>query len=135
MGGEEATPLGERLRELRVRRGLSLDDLAAAAGISRAYLWKLEKKPDSNPSLELLEKLANGLGTTVGRLLPGGVSSGDQRDVALPPSLVECQKQYRLKVEDVQDLARINFRGGHPVEADDWYQLFLTLRRAVGDSE
>ncbi len=130
-----STSFGQRLRDLRKDRGLSLDDLAAKAGVSRAYLWKLEKKPDSNPSLELIEKLAEGLGTTIGRLLPGVVEYGDEGDVEVPSSLAECQAQYQLTFEDVQDLARINFRGGHPLNADEWYQLYLTLNRAVGERD
>lgn len=130
-----STTFGQRLRDLREQRDLSLDDLAAEAGVSRAYLWRLEKKPDSNPSLELIEKLAEGLGTTVGRLLPGVVEAGVDQDVAIPPSLVACKAQYGLTPGDVQDLARINFRGGHPLEPDDWYQLYLTLNRAVREQD
>lgn len=130
-----STDFGQRLRNLRKKRGLSLDDLAAKAGVSRAYLWKLEKKPDSNPSLELIAKLAEGLGTTVGRLLPGIVDYAAEGDVEVPSSLAECQAKYTLPLQDVQDLARINFRGGHPLKPDDWYQLYLTLNRAVGERD
>ncbi len=59
---------GDYLRELRQAQGLSLDDLASTAGISRTYLWKLERKPSVNPSLNRLRKLAAALGTTVGDL-------------------------------------------------------------------
>jgi len=130
-----SSSFGQRLRDLREDRGLSLDDLAAKAGISRAYLWRLEKKPDGNPSLELIARLAEGLGTTIGRLLPGTSEHGGETEVEVPPSLAECREQYKLSFEDVQDLARINFRGGHPLRPDDWYQLYLTLNRSVGERD
>jgi transcriptional regulator with XRE-family HTH domain len=54
------TELGERIRKLRHDAGMSLDDLALIAKVSRAYIWGLEKKP-SNPSVNVLSKIADGL--------------------------------------------------------------------------
>lgn len=60
-----ATELGRRvasnLREKRKARGLSLDQLAVASGVSRAALSQIETKR-SNPSLGVLWKIAVGLG-------------------------------------------------------------------------
>ncbi len=119
---------GDHLRKLRQAQGLSLDDLASATGISRAYLWKLERKPDVNPSLDRLRKLAGALGTTVGDL---AVDTNDSEVPHAPASLLECQKAYDLTPEDLADLARIRFRGGHPTNKDDWYALYLQLKRSL----
>lgn len=53
--------LGQRLRDLRQLRGLSLDRLAILSGVSKGYLWKLEKKLNPNPSLSTLVRLAKAL--------------------------------------------------------------------------
>ena len=50
--------LGDRLRRLRRARGQSLDALASLSGISRAYLWKLEKSHALNPGIQTLRALA-----------------------------------------------------------------------------
>jgi transcriptional regulator with XRE-family HTH domain len=121
--------LGDHLRKLRKTQGFSLDDLASKTEISRSYLWKLERKPDVNPSLDLLQKLADALGTTVGDL---AVDSDAGEAPAVPASLLECQEAYGLTPADLVDLARIRFRGDHPTDKDDWYALFLQLKRAVG---
>lgn len=122
---------GDHLRKLRQAQGLSLDDLASATGISRAYLWKLERKPNVNPSLDYLQKLATTLGTTVGDL---AVATSDDLEVpSVPRSLLECQEAYGMSPEDLKDLARIRFRGGHPTKKDDWYALYLQLKRALGE--
>ena len=50
--------LGTRLHELRVRKAMSLQDVADAIGISKAHVWNLEKGMSDNPSMDLLLKLA-----------------------------------------------------------------------------
>jgi len=72
---------GDYLRELRKRQGFSLDDLAAETRISRTYLWKLEKNPDVNPSIKLLQRLAGPLDTTVGYLAQEVGGLGDGKDL------------------------------------------------------
>jgi len=73
-----AAELGRRvatnLRERRKVRGMSLDQLAAASGVSRAALSQIETQK-SNPSLGVLWKIAVGLGIPFAELL-GGNSNG-----------------------------------------------------------
>lgn len=130
---EATKTFGEQLRRLRQAEGFSLDDLASASGISRAYLWKLERKPDANPSLELLQKLAGALGTTVSDLAAPTATRVENMEI--PESLRECKKLYELEDADIADLARIRFRGGHPLHAEDWYLLYLQLKRATGTQD
>jgi XRE family transcriptional regulator, regulator of sulfur utilization len=67
-----AAELGRRvagnLRDRRKARGLSLDQLAAASGVSRAALSQIETLK-SNPSLSVLWKIAVGLGVPFSELL------------------------------------------------------------------
>jgi transcriptional regulator with XRE-family HTH domain len=60
---------GARLRELRLSRGMTQAALAQAATITPAYVWKLESGR-TTPGIDLLERLANALGTTPHDLLP-----------------------------------------------------------------
>jgi transcriptional regulator with XRE-family HTH domain len=62
------------LRERRKARGLSLDQLAVASGVSRAALSQIETRK-SNPSLGVLWKIAVGLAIPFSELL-GGSSNG-----------------------------------------------------------
>ncbi len=120
---------GDRLRRFRQAKRFSLDDLASKASVSRAYLWKLERKPDVNPSLELLQKLAKALDTTIADLAaPTSLEAPE-----IPSSLRACQEQHGLPDDEIADLARIRFRGGHPTDKDDWYLLYLQLKRTVGE--
>lgn len=51
------TPFGQRLRELRKERGLSQKDMAAALGVSAAYLSALEHGHRGQPSWALVQKV------------------------------------------------------------------------------
>ena len=51
------TPLGERLRALRRERGLSQKEMAAAIGVSPAYLSALEHGRRGAPSWTLIQKI------------------------------------------------------------------------------
>jgi transcriptional regulator with XRE-family HTH domain len=57
-----------RLKQLREARGLTQEALATKAGVSRAYLARLEMGRH-DPPLSRLEKLAKALGVKVTRLL------------------------------------------------------------------
>jgi XRE family transcriptional regulator, regulator of sulfur utilization len=65
-----ARRVGVQLREKRKARGLSLDELAAASGVSRAALSQIELYK-SNPSLGVLWKIAVGLGIPFSELMGG----------------------------------------------------------------
>lgn len=56
------TRLGDKLRELRKERKLTLEKLAELAGLSKSYLWELENRESQRPSAEKLNALAKQLG-------------------------------------------------------------------------
>lgn len=60
--------LAARLAALRAERGLSLEDLAAASGISRATLSRLERN-ETSPTAAMLGRLCAIFGWTLSRLM------------------------------------------------------------------
>ena len=64
----KVSALGDRLRSAREARGLTLDQLSASTGISKAHLSRLESGA-RQPSVGILVELAGALGTRVGTLL------------------------------------------------------------------
>ena len=61
--------LSERIRKLRKERGMSLENLADAIGISRQTVYRYETGAISNIPSEKVEAMARVLGTTPARLM------------------------------------------------------------------
>jgi transcriptional regulator with XRE-family HTH domain len=64
-----ATSLGEKIRELRKKKGFTLDQLAEASESSKSYIWELENKDPPRPSGEKLALIATALDVTPDYLL------------------------------------------------------------------
>lgn len=60
--------LARNLRQLRQARDWSQEELAHQADIHRTYVSDLERSR-RNPSIDIIERLAKGLGVTMGELL------------------------------------------------------------------
>ncbi|WP_423799534.1 helix-turn-helix domain-containing protein [Neobacillus sp. SAB-20_R2A] len=52
---------GNRIRKLRMKKGISLNKLSKETGVSKSYLSFLERDIKSNPSLDILKKIAESL--------------------------------------------------------------------------
>lgn len=59
---------GKVARRLRKKAGLSQEKLAEVAGLHRTHVSLIERGQQA-PGLLVIEKLANALGTTMGKLL------------------------------------------------------------------
>src|SRR5256885_5739607 len=85
--------LGPKLRRQRRRLGLTLDDLAARAGISKPYLSLIETERVTNPPSDgKLKRLEQSLGFAPGELLMQAHLHRTPPDVrALLQRLLEAQ--------------------------------------------
>lgn len=63
-GFNEAALIGERLRALRTERGMTIQELAAKAGLSVGSISQIERG-NSNPSVGTLQKLKGALGVNL----------------------------------------------------------------------
>lgn len=64
-----ATPLGEKIRELRKAKGYTLDRLAELTESSKSYIWELENKSPPRPSADKIAKIAAALDVTADYLI------------------------------------------------------------------
>lgn len=74
-----ATRLGEKLRELRTKEGLTLEKLADKAGLSKSYVWELENRESQRPSAEKLTALADALGVSAAYFIEEDVRAPEER--------------------------------------------------------
>ncbi|OES44973.1 helix-turn-helix domain-containing protein [Domibacillus iocasae] len=56
--------IGIKIKYMRLQQGLSITQLAKKANISKSYLSYLEKNPATNPSLQIVSKIAAALDTS-----------------------------------------------------------------------
>ncbi|TKC19593.1 helix-turn-helix domain-containing protein [Robertmurraya kyonggiensis] len=61
--------VGERIKQLRTKKGYSISELAKIAGVSKSYLSYIERNVQRNPSLQFLTKIAETLETSMEYLL------------------------------------------------------------------
>ncbi len=67
--------IGTRLKALRLGASLTIDGLAAASGVSRAMISRIERG-EASPTAALLARLANALGTTLSQFFGDGLEQG-----------------------------------------------------------
>lgn len=122
----DAERVGQNVREAREKAGLSLAQLAASTGISKAHLVRLETRP-SNPSLEVLSRIAAAMDLTVADLVGGPKLVFRSKDV--PPSLQRFADEAGLDSSEVRTLASIKFRDGEPPKTvERWRYIYESLR-------
>src|SRR6185312_13459130 len=75
-----AAAVGRNVRALRQQRRMTIDALAAAAGVSRGTVIQIETAR-GNPSIATLCNLATALRVGVGSLVDGGATRSEERRV------------------------------------------------------
>lgn len=96
--------LGTRIKELRFKKGVSLQAVANAVGASKPHIWELEKGTTKNPSLELVTKLAQYFGVSVDYL--AGVESIETDENQTVQAFARELSNKKLSDADV-DLLRL----------------------------
>src|SRR2546422_1584618 len=69
-----ARRLGERIRELRLRKGMTLEKLSSACGVSRSMLSQIERQ-EANPTLAVTWRIAEAFGLSLDELVQAPAQS------------------------------------------------------------
>ncbi len=90
-------PIGSKIKELRTRQRVSLQQLADAVKASKAHIWDIERGESRNPSLELLKRIADFFKISIGELVEENPNSqGEPEDlIALYRGLKDLNLQDR----------------------------------------
>ena len=95
------TPLGDRIRELRRKQGLTLEGLATKIESSKSYVWEIENKDVARPSAEKLSLIAAALETTTDYLLgTEAVTQADATDVAFFRRYQDMEPKAKEKLRE-----------------------------------
>lgn len=132
--------VGRRVRAERLKAGLSLSQLAAEAGLTKAYLVRLENH-GGNPSLESLAAIAEALELTVADLLSRPRLVIDENEARVPASLLAYSEDAGLSSAEIRQLASIKWRAADlPRSVERWRFIHQSLRASrsldnLGDDE
>jgi transcriptional regulator with XRE-family HTH domain len=95
---------GARLRELRLAQGMTQLQLAEKAQVTTTYVGRLESG-GAAPGIDLVERLATALGTTVADLLPA-TDPPDKLEILRAQARVLCDTL--LEKADRETLQMVN---------------------------
>lgn len=115
--------VGATLQKLRLKRGLTLDDLSRAAGVSKSMLSQIEREK-ANPTIAVAWRLANALGVGIEELLSSTTQETDPIHILEPhetPTLPGTHAGYVLRILGPMELA-----GKY-----EWYELTLAPEGAL----
>ena len=130
---------GERIREIREKRGLRQDQLASQAKISKSFLSEIENN-NRNVSSQALLRIANILGASVDYLLTGESKEKGKGPITIPPELSRAAEELHLAFNQTVDLleaqrsiiARRAQKSIKSLSVEDWKELHKTLKRVFG---
>jgi transcriptional regulator with XRE-family HTH domain len=71
--------LATKLKALRLRKGESLQQVGDAVSLSKAHVWELEMGRTTNPSIDVLKRLAEHFKVTVAFLADETATAADGR--------------------------------------------------------
>jgi XRE family transcriptional regulator, master regulator for biofilm formation len=69
--------IGERVKQLRLEKKMSMSELAEKAGVAKSYLSSIERNLQTNPSIQFLEKISTVLGVSVDHLIHNSIDKED----------------------------------------------------------
>jgi len=130
---------GDRIKEIRDARGMTQDQLADKAGISKGFLSDVENNK-RNISSENLLRIANVLGASVDYLLRGETRRATREEVVIPPELSEVAEELNLSYAETLELleahrsviARRSVKSAKRFTAEDWKQLHRAIKNVFG---
>lgn len=96
---------GGRIRELRKKQNMTLEELAQKIGSSKGYIWELENKPDAKPSAEKLQDVAKALKSTIDFLMAvGDVSEEEANDQVFFRQYKDLGEKKKRKLQTMLEL-------------------------------
>ncbi|HVK76283.1 MAG TPA: XRE family transcriptional regulator [Kofleriaceae bacterium] len=118
--GLVAAAMGANLRRLRRRRGLSVERLAALAGVSRSTISDIERATKT-PTVNVISRLATALGIDFAALVDGRTSGAVV--VTLGERVVKASRDRRVTVACLFPAARPRFTRLYQLDLgpEAWY--------------
>ena len=104
--------IGERIKEIRKSRGLSVEEVAERLDVSVSTLYRYENSSISKVPIDVIDKLCSVLGVTAGELM-GNSEPADADE--LPTSFVNAEQAMAFMLK----MPVLAAYGGYDIESMD----------------
>lgn len=127
--------IGEKIKHLRIKSGLTQDDIAKSTGTTKQAIYKYENGIVTNIPTDKIEKMAVLFGVTPSYLM--GWDDEQKENPPLPDGLTEDERFwveiYRNVSPEIQDLL-LKMVSSFDQQSEEARQMLLRLiRAALGD--
>ena len=94
--------IGKNIYWLRKEKGLTLSELAERANVAKSYLSNIERNINQNPSINIVEKIAQVLNVDMKTLINGEMIETQTIETEWM-DLINQLKKSGIKKEDIQE--------------------------------
>ncbi len=131
---------GDRIRQVREARGLTQEQLAGLAKISKSFLSDVENN-NKNLSSQLILRIATELGASVDYLLQGEVREfAPNQAVTIPSNLSQAAAELNLTYNQTLELlnaqlsviARRSNKSEKELSVKDWKEFHVAIKKLFG---
>ena len=128
--------IGEKIKHLRIKSGLTQEDIAKSTGTTKQAIYKYENGIVTNIPTDKIEKMADLFGVTPSYLM-GWDDEPKKEQPPIPDGLTEDERFwveiYRKVSPEIQDLL-ITMVSSFDQQSEDARQMLLRLIRAALDN-
>jgi len=126
-GRDYPKALGERLRKIRLQKGMSLQDVQEASdGKWKAAVVGAYERGDRNVTVTRLSELADFYGVPVSEIIPSDESSARAPVEARRKVILDLERLEQIPERDREPIAR--FAGAIQIQRGDFNGRVLTIR-------
>lgn len=132
--------IGDRIKDIRIRKGMTQDQLCEKAHISKGFLSDIENNKRNVGSQKLLE-IANALGASIDYLLRGeSAEYSMNQEIVIPPDLSKAAEELKLSYSETLELlsahksivARRSLKTKKTLTVEEWKKLHETIKGVFG---
>ncbi len=96
----------DKLKQLRIDRKASLQDVADVIRLSKAHIWELEAGKVTNPGIQTIRKFAAFYNVSLGYLLDEDLSTVDEELVVICRNIQKLGKRDKKLLLGLMDLCK-----------------------------
>lgn len=123
--------MGEKIKELRKRLGLTLQELADKAGLYKSNISDIENEKRFKPNIRTLEKIAKALNCEIGDFFERSIEKEEEITKGLKELLKDERSLTLLKIadEEIEWMKSIRFRSDRNPTKETYIDILYTYRK------